>query len=111
VRAPNAALTELGALPPGVTFTDNGDGTATIAGSPATSSGGLYQLAITAANGVGADAHQSFALTVNEPPQITSGGFGRVHGRIGRIGRRHHHRIPRARDLGDRVAQRRDAHR
>ncbi len=62
----------MGALPAGVTFTDNGDGTATIAGSPATSSGGLYQLAITATNGVGADAHQSFSLSVNEPPAITS---------------------------------------
>ena len=37
---PNPAVTEVGALPGGLTFTDNGDGTATIAGTPAAGSGG-----------------------------------------------------------------------
>ena len=32
---PTATLSETGALPAGVTFTDNGDGTATLAGTPA----------------------------------------------------------------------------
>ena len=31
---PISALTETGALPTGVTFVDNGDGTATLAGTP-----------------------------------------------------------------------------
>ena len=44
------ALSEAGALPTGVTFTDNGDGTATLAGTPAAGSGGTYPLAVTAAN-------------------------------------------------------------
>ena len=36
--APAAALTETGALPSGITFTDNGNGTATIAGTAAAGS-------------------------------------------------------------------------
>ena len=51
-------LTETGALPPGVTFTDNGDGTATLAGTPTT--GGTYPFTITANNGVAPNASQSF---------------------------------------------------
>ena len=61
---PTAALSETGALPSGVTFVDNGDGTATLAGTPAASTGGTYTLMITAANGVTPNATQSFTLTV-----------------------------------------------
>jgi len=64
-------LTETGTLPAGVTFTDNGDGTATIAGTPAAGTGGSYSLTITASNGV-LSSTQSFTLTVNQPPAITS---------------------------------------
>ncbi len=42
--SPTPALTETGALPAGVTFTDNGNGTATIAGTPAAGSGGSYPI-------------------------------------------------------------------
>ncbi|HEV3264298.1 MAG TPA: putative Ig domain-containing protein [Acidimicrobiales bacterium] len=66
-------LGETGALPTGVTFTDNGNGTATLAGTPAAGSGGTYPLTFTAHNGSGPDATQSFALTVREAPSITSG--------------------------------------
>ncbi|MDQ2838411.1 MAG: putative Ig domain-containing protein [Actinomycetota bacterium] len=68
------ALTRTGALPSGVTFTDNGDGTATLAGTPAASAGGTYPLTITATatGGVAAPTTQSFTLTVNAPPTITS---------------------------------------
>ena len=62
------------ALPTGVTFTDNGNGTATLAGTPAAGTGGTYTFTITAANGVTPDATQSFTLTVDEAPSITSGG-------------------------------------
>ncbi|HTZ45432.1 MAG TPA: putative Ig domain-containing protein, partial [Jatrophihabitans sp.] len=64
------ALTETGALPSGVTFHDNGDGTATLAGTPAT--GGVFPLTFTADNGASTAATQSFTLTVTEPPAITS---------------------------------------
>ena len=69
---PNSTLSETGALPPGVTFTDNGDGTATLAGTPAANTGGTYPFTITATNGVSPAATQSFTLTVNQAPGITS---------------------------------------
>ena len=55
-----------------MTFTDNGDGTATLAGTPAASTAGRYPITITATNGVSPDATQSFTLTVNAAPAITS---------------------------------------
>ena len=77
---PTSALTETGALPTGVTFVDNGDGTATLAGTPAAGTGGTYPLTITAANGVVPDATQSFTLTVaTQAPAITSAGQHDVH--------------------------------
>ena len=73
---PTAALTEVGSLPTGVTFVNNGDGTATLAGTPAAGSGGSYALTLTASNGVSPDAAQAFTLTVDQPlaPTITSAG-------------------------------------
>jgi LPXTG-motif cell wall-anchored protein len=64
------SLTETGALPAGVTFTDNGDGTADLAGVPG--GGGIFAVTVTASNGRTADAVQNFTLTVNGPPAITS---------------------------------------
>ena len=69
---PASALTETGALPSGVTFVANANGTATLAGTPAAGTGGTYALTITAANGVTPDATQSFTLTVDQAPAITS---------------------------------------
>jgi large repetitive protein len=69
---PAPAITSSGALPAGVTFTDNGDGTATLAGTPAAGTSGAYALTFTAANGVATDAVQAFTLTINEGPVITS---------------------------------------
>jgi large repetitive protein len=65
-------LTKTGILPSGVSFTDNGDGTATLAGTPSLGSQGVYTITITASNGVAPDATQAFTLSVNAPPQITS---------------------------------------
>jgi len=69
---PTATLSESGSLPNGITFVDNLNDTATLAGTPATSSGGVYPLEFTSSNGVGSSATQSFTLTVDEPPSITS---------------------------------------
>jgi hypothetical protein len=55
-------LTRTGALPVGVSFTDNGNGTATIAGTP--TAAGSFPITITASNGATADATQAFTLTV-----------------------------------------------
>ena len=65
-------ITKTGALPSGVTFTDNGNGTATLAGTPAAGTGGTYPITITASNGTAPDATQAFTLTVTQPPSITS---------------------------------------
>ena len=62
--SPTPAITVAAALPAGVSFTDNGNGTATFSGTPAAETGGTYQLVVTAANGTAPDATQSFTLTV-----------------------------------------------
>src|SRR4029077_11256844 len=66
---PTPAITRGGvALPSGVTFVDNGNGTGTLAGTPASGSGGTYAITFTA----GSSPAQSFTLTVNQAPAITS---------------------------------------
>jgi Putative Ig domain len=67
--SPTAALTESGALPSGLKFTDNSNGTATIKGAPASGTAGTYVITITAANGVSPAATQRFTLTVIGPPR------------------------------------------
>ncbi|WP_156786194.1 beta strand repeat-containing protein [Microterricola viridarii] len=65
------ALTHTGTLPAGVTFADNGDGTAAFTGRPKAGSGGDYPLTLTARNSAGAST-QAFTLTVTENPAIIS---------------------------------------
>jgi hypothetical protein len=65
--SPTIALSETGALPNGVTFTDNGNGTATLAGTPASGSASSYPITVIASNAFGAVANQAFALNVNPP--------------------------------------------
>ena len=97
--APVPALAESGPLPAGVTFTDNGDGTATISGTPAAGSGGSYPILLTATNPAGG-VSTSFTLTNAQAPAITSPSGrdvhrdpGRqLHGDDDRIPGRHHHR-------------------
>ena len=72
VGNPAPAITSTGALPADVTFVDNGDGTATLAGTPAAGTGGTYTLTFTADNGGPTPATQSFTLTVTGAPAITS---------------------------------------
>ena len=62
--SPTPTVSESGALPGGVTFTDNGNGTATLSGTP--TAAGTYPLTLTAANGVLPNATQSFTLTVTQ---------------------------------------------
>ncbi len=69
---PAATLSESGTLPAGVSFVDNGDGTATLSGTPTVGTCGNYGLTITASNGFGADASQDFILAVGQAPAITS---------------------------------------
>src|SRR5262249_47895534 len=53
-------------------FVDNGNGTATLAGTPAASAGGVYHLTISATNGVGVAATQDLTLNVviATPPKV-----------------------------------------
>ena len=53
-------------------FVDNGNGTATLSGTPDPGTTGVYTLTFTAANGVLPNATQTFTLTVNQGPAITS---------------------------------------
>ena len=59
------SIVHSGALPAGVTFVDNANGTATLAGTPGAGTGGQYPITFTAANGIAPDAVQNFTLTVN----------------------------------------------
>src|SRR5208337_5190065 len=69
---PPATITETGDLPDGVQFKDNGNGTATLEGTPEPGTVANYLLTFTADNGVSPSATQSFTLTVVEAPAITS---------------------------------------
>jgi hypothetical protein len=69
---PTSSLSESGALPAGVTFVDNGNGTATLSGTPTAGTGGLYSLTLTASNGALPNATQTFSLAVDQPPGFSS---------------------------------------
>ena len=69
--SPTPAMTESGALPQGLTWADNGNGTATLAGLPTVNQGGVYTLTLTATNSLGS-FEQTFTLTVDQAPAITS---------------------------------------
>ncbi len=66
---PAPTLAVSGTLPSGVTLNTE---TGILSGTPAVGSGGVYPLMLTASNGVIPNATQSFTLTVDEPPTITS---------------------------------------
>ena len=69
---PVPALSATGVLPTGVNFVDNGDGTATLSGTPAAGSNPSYPITLTASNGIAPNATQNFTLVVNAGPAITS---------------------------------------
>jgi hypothetical protein len=64
---PKPTLTESGALPKGVSFDA---ATGVLSGTPTQE--GVYTIDFEASNGVGSPAVQSFTLTVDAPPEITS---------------------------------------
>jgi hypothetical protein len=77
------ALAESGGLPAGVTFTDNGNGTATLSGTPSVT--GTFPLTFTASNGTTPNATQSFTLyagfivtTTSLPPAAANAAYGPV---------------------------------
>jgi hypothetical protein len=69
---PVSVLLESGPLPPGITFTANANGTATLAGTPtSTATPGNYPLSISAVN-VEGTATQAFTLTLTQRPAFSS---------------------------------------
>ncbi len=71
--SPTPVITAAGSLPGGVAFQDNGDGTASLGGTPAAN--GIFNITLTASNGVAPDATQSFTLTVNQASAISAARF------------------------------------
>ena len=60
-------------LPSGLSFVDQGNGTALLSGKPAAGTGGNYSFTITAANNDSSlNKTQSFTLTVDEAPSFAS---------------------------------------
>lgn len=68
--SPQPSLSASGDLPAGVTFTDNGDGTGTLSGTPGPNTGGEHGITITATNAAGSD-DLSFTLKVHQAPKLT----------------------------------------
>ena len=64
--SPTPAITETGALPAGLTFTDDGNGTALLSGTPTAT--GTTTLTVTATNGIGPDATQTLTIVVGRRP-------------------------------------------
>ncbi len=64
---PAPSLRQTGFLPSGLTFADQGNGTAVISGTPSPGSGGVYSFPVIARNGSGSDT-QTVQLTVREAP-------------------------------------------
>jgi len=65
---PAPVLSEIGTLPAGFTF----NAASGVLSTPAAGISGTYPLTFRAHNGIGPDALQSFTLTVNQAPAITS---------------------------------------
>ena len=68
---PTVTLSESGALPSNMKFVDNGNGTGTISGTPASGTTGNYTIKITATNSIDSIT-ETFTLIVVQPPKITS---------------------------------------
>lgn len=64
--APYIGLAPDRSLPMGVSLVDNGDGTATLSGTPANGSAGTYALRFIASGPIAPDASQNFTLTVQK---------------------------------------------
>jgi alpha-tubulin suppressor-like RCC1 family protein len=74
---PAPALTESGTLPGALAFTDHGNGTASLAGTPSPASGGSYPITVTATSTSGS-ASTAFILKIDEAPAITSSAYARA---------------------------------
>jgi hypothetical protein len=69
---PTPVVTESGKLPKGLKWAENGNGRATLAGTPRVHQGGVYHLKFVATSSMGI-VTKSFKLTVAQAPAVTSG--------------------------------------
>lgn len=69
--SPAAAISVAGNLPDGVAIHDNGDGTATLAGTPAPGTSGTHDLSVTATNPLGQDG-ATLAVLISAAPTSTT---------------------------------------
>jgi hypothetical protein len=69
---PAPAFSYRGSLPGGLSFRDNGDGTALLDGTPAPGTAGIFPVMIVASNDVSEDVTQAFSLTVYEAARIVT---------------------------------------
>lgn len=67
---PQATLSTTGALPTGITFVDNGDGTGSLHGTPAANTGGSYPITVKATNEAGTGTFAT-AIVVHQAPVLT----------------------------------------
>jgi uncharacterized protein YjbI with pentapeptide repeats len=70
--APPPELTESGALPAGIVFTNNGDGTGSLSGTPARRTAGVYALTFTSTIPSGQAVVQHFSLQVGVPAEFST---------------------------------------
>jgi len=69
---PAPAITTTSTLPGGVSLVDNGNGTASLEGTPDADAGGIHPITISSANGVGSPVTQAFTLTVYQASVVTN---------------------------------------
>lgn len=69
---PAPVITMAGTLPAGMSFGEGAGGTAEISGTPGAGATGVYALTLTAQNGFSPSATQTFTLTVDAGPSITT---------------------------------------
>lgn len=58
-------------LPAGLTFTDNGNGSAVLTSPGPIGDGGVYQFTLVSDNGIAAPDDQTFTLTLDQTPMVT----------------------------------------
>ena len=73
----SGSITEIGTLPQGLEFMDNGNGTATISGTPAAGAGGLVTLPLSISSDTGTGT-QALNLLVNEAASFATGSTTRI---------------------------------
>ncbi|WP_068468393.1 PKD-like domain-containing protein [Candidatus Protochlamydia phocaeensis] len=64
IGSPTPSIVAIGKLPAGLIFVDNGNGTATLFGTPVNGTQGIYSLTIIASNGIAPNAMQNFTLII-----------------------------------------------